>query len=206
MRTYIFNVSAILSADNIKVQMSFFLILFFLPSLNWKTERESIQWQWRGEGENSFTVYLAFRRWVSSESIFFNGLVEFYGARLEASAISCPRALFRFFTRSFGHSVRTSCHTNCCPKTDFFLFLLTKRVLLPFLGFWPIIRPLSYSFTLSGDPFGLLSLPPRWGYGVQIAWPTFFSSFNRPAEVDLHSLFLLLTVSLWGPVNSNTEG
>ena len=44
----------------------------------------------------------------------------FNGARLEASAISCPRALFRFFTRSFGHSVHTSCHTNCCPKTNWF--------------------------------------------------------------------------------------
>ena len=101
--------------------MSFFLILFFLPSLNW--ERESIQWQYLGrvEGENGFTVYLAFRRRVSSDSIFFNGLMEFYGARLEASAISSQRAQFRLFTRSFGHSVHTCCHNNCCPKTEFFL-------------------------------------------------------------------------------------
>ena len=41
---------------------------------------------------------------------------------LKASAISCPRALFRFFTRSFGHSVNTSCHTNCCPKTRLCFF------------------------------------------------------------------------------------
>ena len=71
------------------------------------------------EGENGFTLYVAFRRQVSSGSIFFNRLVGFYGAQLEASAISCPRALFRFFTRSFSNSVYTSCHTNCCPKNWF---------------------------------------------------------------------------------------
>ena len=41
---------------------------------------------------------------------------------LKASTISCPRALFRFFTRSFGDSVNTSCHTNCCPKTRLCFF------------------------------------------------------------------------------------
>ena len=40
---------------------------------------------------------------------------------LKVSAISCPRALFRFFTRSFGNSVHTSCHANCCPETEFFI-------------------------------------------------------------------------------------
>ena len=38
MWTHIFNMSAILSADNMKMQMSFFLILFFLPSLNCERE------------------------------------------------------------------------------------------------------------------------------------------------------------------------
>ena len=49
------------------------------------------------------------------------------------------------------------------------------------LGYWPIIRPLSSSFTLSGNSFRLLSLAPRWGYRVQMAWPTFFTFFTgRP--------------------------
>ena len=48
----------------------------------------------------------------------------------------------------------------------------------------------SVGFHSVGDPFGLLSLSPEWDYGVQIAWPTFFTFFDRPAEVDLHSLFL----------------
>ena len=144
MRTHIFNVSAILSADNIKIQMSFFLILFFLPSLNWERERErdSIQCQYLGrvEEENGFTVYLTFRRRVSSESIFFNGLAGFYGARLEATAISCPRALFRFFARSLGHSVHTPCHPNCCPKTKFFIPISAdEKGANSALGFWPII-------------------------------------------------------------------
>ena len=42
-----------------------------------------LQYLGRVEGENGFKVYLAFRRRVSSESIFFNGLAGFYGARLE---------------------------------------------------------------------------------------------------------------------------
>ena len=61
MWTHIFNVSAILSVDNIKVQMSFFLILFFLPSLNQEREREYIIAVLRkGVGRNSLKVYLAF--------------------------------------------------------------------------------------------------------------------------------------------------
>ena len=42
MQTVIFNVSALLSADNIKINMSFFLNLFFLPSLNLEREREYV--------------------------------------------------------------------------------------------------------------------------------------------------------------------
>ena len=143
MRTHIFNVSTILSADNIEIQMSFFLILFFLPSLNWEREREReyvIAVLRKGGGRNSLNVYLTFWR-VPSESIFFNGLMGFYGARLEASTISCPRAPFRFFTWSFGHSVHTSCHTNWCPKNwySLSLFPLTKKGATSALAFWPII-------------------------------------------------------------------
>ena len=58
-------VPAIIPADNTKYKcLSFFLFPFFLLSLNWEREREreSIQWQYLGrvEGENGFTVYLAF--------------------------------------------------------------------------------------------------------------------------------------------------
>ena len=46
-----------------------------------------------------------------------------------------------------------------------------------------------FFLTLSGYSFGLLSwslcpfsTQPTWGYGVQIAWPWFVTSFNRQAE------------------------
>ena len=139
------------------------------------------------EGENGFTVYLAFRQRVSSESIFFNGLVGFYGAQLEASAISCPRALFCFFTRSLGHSVNTSCHTNCCPKTDFLIPIFTdEKDATSALGFQPITSPLSSSFTPSGDLFGLLSLTSV----CPLLYP---SSHREQTSVGFHSdLDLLL--------------
>ena len=128
MCTHIYNVSAILSADNIKYT-NVFLPYSFLSSFFKLREREReyvIAVLRKGGGRNILNVYLAFWR-VPSESIFFNGLMGFYGARLEASAISCSRAPFCFFTRSFGYSVHTSCHTNCCPKTDFFLSISTDE-------------------------------------------------------------------------------
>ena len=47
---------------------------------------------------------------------------------LEGISSSCPRALFRFFTQSLGHSVQTSCHPNCFLKLIYLsLFLLMKK-------------------------------------------------------------------------------
>ena len=86
------------------------------------------------------------------------------------------------------------------------------------LGFWPITWHISSSSFASTTPVMLFlraTIPtyanpplcqPTWVYGVQVAWPWFISSFNRPAEVDLHSLFLLLTVSLWGLLIQTQKG
>ena len=92
------------------------------------------------EGENSLKVYLALRRRVSSESIFFNGLVGFYGARLEASAISRPRALFHFFNRSLGMRFARPFTATSVHLTDFFIPISAdEKGATSALGFWPII-------------------------------------------------------------------
>ena len=124
------------------------------------------------EGENGFTVYLAFQQ-VSSESIFFfYGLAGFCTAWLEGTLSSCP-ILFPLFP---GVSVTVSIHlvtptavsspgvvvTVSTPlvtptavlKTEFFIPMTKKTT--------SIFRVLanhsaSFSFlTLSGDSLGLL--------------------------------------------------
>ena len=223
MRTHIFNVSAISPADHIKIQMSFFLILFFLPSLNWEREREReyvIAILRKGGRENSLKVYLAFRQ-VPSESIFsFTGLRDFIQLGLKASIISLSKILSAF-PRNFGDSFNTSYHANCYLETRLCFFarslasdprpltatsFLKNDFLIPIsadekgatsaLGLWPIIWPLSSSFTLSGDSFGLLyvPIPPSLSIRLQRATSLGFQSdldlLLRPRGIDLHSLSL----------------
>ena len=115
------------------------------------------------------------------------------------------------FPRNFGDSFNASYHANCCPETQLCFFaqslasdprplkatsvLKTKFFILisadekgatSALGFWPIPRPLSSSFTLSDDSFGLLySLYPllyQSGHRVQylltfiLTWICYFGS------------------------------
>ena len=100
--------------------MSFFLssfFPFFLLSLNWEGEH-TISILRKGGGRKRFKGLLSFFNGFLRRVFSLTGLRDSMELGLKASAISCPRALFRFFTRSFGDSVNTSCHTNCCPKTD----------------------------------------------------------------------------------------
>ena len=80
MRTHIFNVSAILSADNIKYTNVFLPYSFLSSFFKLERERESkrererereyvIAVLMKGVGRNSLNVYLAFWR-VPSEGIF----------------------------------------------------------------------------------------------------------------------------------------
>ena len=183
MRTHIFNVSAILSADNIKIQMSFFLILFFLPSLNWEKEYV-IAILWKSVGRNSLNVYLAFFFFLAGsfwEYFLFYGLAGFYIARLECVC----------------HLVQELSSSSPGVLATVFTHLVTPTAVLKLIFFIPIsadgkrcyfrFRVLAnhlasfFFFPLSGDSLGLLSLSPGRGYGVQIAWPAFFSSFDgRP--------------------------
>ena len=136
---------------------------------------------------------------------------------LKASAISCPRALFRFFARSFGDSFHPSCHANCCPKNSALLLRpeswheiirpLTTTSVLKTEFFFPISAdekgasgfrvlanhvPSFFSLTLSGDSFGLLSLSTR----VKL-WSTESLTYILISSFNGQHL---------GPVNSNTKG
>ena len=63
---------------------------------------------------------------------------------------TCTRALFRLFTRSFGHSVHTSCHPNCCPKTPTLLLRpeFDMRFACPFTATSVFKTDILYSYLL----------------------------------------------------------
>ena len=77
---------------------------------------------------------------------------------LRASAISCPRALFRFFIQSFGYGVNTSCHTNCCPKTRLCFFTQSLVRDSPIHSRWPLSSKLNSFFPISTDEKGATSV------------------------------------------------
>ena len=138
-------------------------------------------------------------------------------------ANSCPKTPISFHwlgTRElFWHRVSTSFHGDLRPKNwnSFSLFPLTKRALLPALGFWPIIWPLSSSSTSSCHAIDS-------GYNTDLCIPFSFHPFTECRQVlaliltwiryfvqqadrgvDLHSYSSFKGHSL-GPVHSNTEG
>ena len=88
-----------------------------------------------------------------------------------------------YFASSPGALATVSIHlvTLTAVLKLFFLFPLRKRVLLPCLGFQPIIRPLSPSFTLTGDFFGLLY------------WPQYIPFFIHRVTECKHLLAFILT-------------
>ena len=55
------------------------------------------------------------------EYFLFHGLAGFYIYLGLKASVLLVQDSFRFFTRNFGHCVHTSCHSNCCPKTDFLI-------------------------------------------------------------------------------------
>ena len=64
----------------------------------------------------------------------------------------------------------------------------------------------NHSLTLSEDLFGQLSLPPGWGYEGTDS-QTYILYFLQQASWSWPTFLVpLLMVSLWRPVNSNTEG
>ena len=120
------------------------------------------------------------------------GIIYIYIALVWRHRYFLSKILFRFFTRSLGMRLALSVHDDISLENWFFsYFCWRKKVPLPLEGsgqslafFLPFpghrVRT-SVGFQSVGDPFGLLSLSPEWGYRVQIAWPIFFHAFNgRP--------------------------
>ena len=196
MRTHIFNVSGILSADNIKNTNVFLLFFFFLLSLNWEREyviailRKSV-------GRNSLKVYLVFRR-VPSESIFFfYGLAGFYIAQLECVchliqelSASSPGVAATVFTHLVMPAATLKLIFFIPISTDkkgcYFRFRILANHLASF--FCQVIHLDYCLFHSVTECKHLLAFILTWiCYFAARNWPTF--------------LFLFLMVSLWRPVN-----
>ena len=157
------------------------------------------------EGENGFKVYLASSTDFFLEFFFFfYGLAGFCTAWLEGTLSSCPKFFPLFPGVSATVSIypvsptavlkpgsasspgavasdHTSSHGDLCPPKlhSLFLFPPTKRVHPASFFFLHPVRRFILATIRTSVP---LLYPPGWGYGVQIAWPTFFTSFNRGAE------------------------
>ena len=81
------------------------------------------------------------------------------------------------------HEIRSSVYGDLRPQKNYIFhsYFHWRKKLLPFLGFWPIIRPLSSSFALSSDSFGLLY------------WPLYIPFFIHPVREGKHLLAFILT-------------
>ena len=155
------------------------------------------------------------------EYFLFYGLAKFYIyiALAWRHRYFLSKILFRFFTWSLGMRLAPICsRRHLSSKTDFLfpLFLLTEEGATSALGSWPIISlfssfPWSQSANICWLSFcrrsvrTTISFPRVWLRSTDSlthifflpstagrSWPTFFIS--------------LLTVNLWRPANSNTEG
>ena len=135
---------------------------------------------------------------------------------LKASVISYPRTLFLFLCLELWHEICTSFHGDLRPKklNSLFLFPLTKRVLLPALGFWPIIWPLLLHPVMQFIRTTIrTSMSPSLSTRLQSVssswlsfWPGFVASFNRQAEELTYIPYSSFNGQSLGPVNSNMEG
>ena len=119
----------------------------------------------------------------------------------------------------FWHQISTSSHGDLHPKNwnSFSLFPLTKRALLPALGFWPIIWPLSSSSTFpchaihSGyytDLCITFSVHPvtecRQLLAFILTWIRYFVQ-QADRGVDLHS-YSSFNGQLWGLLIQTQRG
>ena len=123
------------------------------------------------------------------EYFLFHGLAKFYIyiALTWRHWYFLSKILFHFFPRSLGMRLTPSVHDDISlflfpvsadEKGGYFCFRILANHLAFFLPFPGHRVQTSVGFHSVGDLFGLLSLSPKWGYGVQIAWPIFFSSIN----------------------------
>ena len=167
------------------------------------------------EGENGFTVYLAFRRRVSSESIFFNGLEGFYGARLEGVCYLLSKSSISLLHPEFWQvSTHLVTPTAVLKLNSSFLFPLTKkgcyfrfRILANHLASFFFLHPVR---RFPSDYYTDLCISPSLFIRSQNAnicwlslWPGFVTSATRNWPTFPIPPFNGQSLR---PVNSNTEG
>ena len=170
-----------------------------------------------GVGRNSLKVYLAFWR-VPSESIFFfTGSGIFLHLWLEGISSFCPRF---YFASSPGDLATVSINLvtptavlkliffipiSADEKGCYFRFGILANHLASFFFLHPIRRFVRTSIT---SKYVLIpsSLSIR-SQSADISWLSFWPGFVTSAARNWPTfLFLFLTVNLWRPINSNTEG
>ena len=151
------------------------------------------------------------------EYFLFYVLAGFWTAWLEGTGYLLVQNSFHF-SPEFWHESRMSFHDDLCPKNwySLSLFPLMKRVLLPALGFWPIIWPLSSSslcLAIRSGYYTDLCMSPSPSMQLQSVssswlsfWPEFVASFNRQAEELTYIPYSSFNDQSLRPVNSNTEG
>ena len=174
-------------------------------------ERMQLQYIGGVEGENDFKVYLASSTGFFWDFFFFYGLARFCTAWLEGPLSSCPKflPLSPEFRRQFQyisslqllswnpvlllgpelwHQITRPLTATSVLKTAVFIpisadekgasgFRVLANHLASFFFPHPVRRFVRSTVLTSVCPL----LHPR-RYIVHIAWPTFFTSFNRQAE------------------------
>ena len=150
-----------------------------------------------GVGRNSLNVYLSFDGFLRRVfSLLRAGeILDIYSSGLKALVLLVQDSISLLHPESW-YETRPICSRRHLSSKLIFLFPISAdgkggyfrfRILANHLAFFlsfPAHRVQTpVGFHSVGDPFGLLSLSPEWGYGVQIAWPIFFSSFNGRPEL-----------------------
>ena len=164
------------------------------------------------EGENGFKVYLAsstdffleffflracgilyslaWRHFIFLSKIL-SAFPRSFGDSFNISGLSncCPETRLCFFARSCGIRSPVLSRRPLSSKTAFFIPISADekgasgfRVLANHLASFFFLHPVRRFILATIRTSVPLLYPPGWGYGVQIAWPTFFTSFNRGAE------------------------
>ena len=175
--------------------MSFFLFfLSFSLSLNWERGGEYII-GYREKQSYSLLIFSDGFLWRIFSLLRADGLYVIFSSGLKVRVLPLVQDSFRFLYPESGHETRVLSRRPHLQKLIFLFPISTdgRRGLFPL---WD-----------SSQLFGFYLLPSpvrwfEWGHGVQIAWPTFFSSFNGRPKL---TYILYLSFNGQSLANSNTE-
>ena len=182
--THIQRVGYIISGQYVILNVFLPFFLSFSLSLNWERERErEYIIGYREKQSYNLLIFSDGFLWRIFSLLRADGLYVIFSSGLKVWLLLLVQDSFRFLYPESWHETRVLSRRPHLQKL-IFLFPISadgRRGLFPF---WD-----------SSQSFGFYLLPSpvrrfEWGHGVQIAWPTFFFFLQRPAEVNLHSLFV----------------